>query len=79
MMKLMTREKISATVDRAVLAQAKSLTGVSSISELLDRSLAMMVEAELVAKWHAGYKADPPGTDEDDVGVINFGNLDLGD
>jgi hypothetical protein len=79
MTRVMTREKISATVDRAILAQAKSLTGVSSTSELLDRSLAMMVEAELVAKWHAGYEADPPGSDDDDIGVVNFGSLELGD
>lgn len=73
----MTRAKTSATVDRDLLAQAHKLTGVKSISELLDRALSASINAELEARWHAGYDAAPAGTDADDVIQTSFRDLGL--
>jgi post-segregation antitoxin (ccd killing protein) len=77
MTKVMTRAKISATVDRELLARAHELTGLTSISELLDRALAASVAAELEQRWHAGYTAIPAGMDSDDVNAPSFTGLAL--
>jgi post-segregation antitoxin (ccd killing protein) len=77
MTKVMTRAKISATVDRELLARAHELTGLSSISELLDRALAASVSAELEQRWHAGYAKVPAGSEPDDMGSATFDDLGL--
>ncbi len=77
MTKVMTRAKISATVDRELLARAHELTGLTSVSELLDRALAASVAAELEHRWHAGYSAFPAGTDSDDMTAPSFTDLGL--
>jgi post-segregation antitoxin (ccd killing protein) len=76
MTRVVTREKISATVDREVLARARALTGLDSISELLDRALATTIEAELEARWHAGYEAKPAGSSVDEF-AVTYSDLDL--
>lgn len=43
----MANVKISATVDPARLEQATELTGVSSVSEVLERGLVALIEDEL--------------------------------
>jgi post-segregation antitoxin (ccd killing protein) len=77
MTKVMTRAKISATVDRQLLARAHELTGLVSISELLDRALAASVSAELEQRWHAGYADAPAGSDSGDIGPVAFDDLGL--
>jgi post-segregation antitoxin (ccd killing protein) len=72
-----TRAKISATVDRQLLARAKRLTGISGTSELLDRALAASVTAELESRWHEGYEHVPAGSDDDDLGTVSYGELGL--
>ena len=73
----MTRAKISATVDRELLERAKTLTGVSSLSELLDRALAALVAEVLEARWQAGYGSAPAGSESDDLGAVKQENLGL--
>ena len=59
----MAKVKISATVDPARLEQAKELTGVSSVSEVLERGLAALIEDEL-ERIHAEGYARAPQSDE---------------
>jgi post-segregation antitoxin (ccd killing protein) len=77
MTRVVTREKISATVDKDVLARARALTGLSSISELLDRALAAAVEAALEARWHAGYESQPATSSTDPINA-SYPDLGLG-
>jgi hypothetical protein len=55
----MAKLKISATVDPARLQQAKQLTGVSSVSEVLERGLAALIEDELERIHAQGYRRAP--------------------
>ena len=55
----MAKVKISATVDPARLDRAKELTGVSSVSELLERGLAALIEDELERIHADGYVRAP--------------------
>lgn len=77
MTKVMTRAKISATVDRQLLERAKELTGVTSISELLDRALAASVTEVLEARWRAGYESVPAGSADGDVNDVTYNGLGL--
>jgi hypothetical protein len=51
--------KISATVDPARLERAKELTGLTSVSEVLERGLAALIEDELERAHAAGYARAP--------------------
>jgi hypothetical protein len=55
----MAKVKISATVDPARLQRAKELTGVSSVSEVLERGLAALIEDELERIHAEGYRRAP--------------------
>lgn len=55
----MAKVKISATVDPARLERAKELTGVSSVSEVLERALAALIEDELERRHVEGYARHP--------------------
>jgi len=55
----MAKVKISATVDPARLERAKELAGVSSVSEVLERGLAALIEDELERIHVGGYTRDP--------------------
>ena len=55
----MTKVKISATVDPARLERAKELSGVRSVSEVLDRGLAALIEDELERIHTEGYARVP--------------------
>lgn len=55
----MTKVKISATVDPARLERAKELTGVSSVSEVLERGLTALIEDELERIHVEGYAQHP--------------------
>jgi hypothetical protein len=57
----MAKVKISATVDPARLARAKELTGVSSVSEVLERGLTALIEDELERIHADGYSRAPQG------------------
>lgn len=56
---LMAKVKISATVDPAHLERAKELTGVSSVSEVLERGLVALIEDELERIHIEGYARLP--------------------
>lgn len=51
----MAKVKISATVDPDRLERAKQLTGVRSVSEVLDRGLTALIEDELERIHADGY------------------------
>lgn len=51
--------KISATVDPARLERAKELTGVSSVSEVLERGLTALIEDEMERIHVEGYTRHP--------------------
>jgi hypothetical protein len=55
----MAKVKISATVDPARLERAKELTGVSSVSEVLERGLVALIEDELERIHADGYARAP--------------------
>ncbi len=55
----MAKVKISATVDPVRLARAKQLTGVRSVSEVLERGLAALIEDELERIHVEGYAQHP--------------------
>lgn len=55
----MAKVKISATVDPARLERAKELSGVSSVSEVLERGLAALIEDELERIHAEGYARQP--------------------
>ncbi len=55
----MAKVKISATVDPARLERAKELTGVTSVSEVLDRGLVALIEDELERIHAEGYQRLP--------------------
>ena len=55
----MAKVKISATVDPARLERAKELTGVRSVSEVLDRGLTALIEDELERIHADGYSRVP--------------------
>lgn len=47
----MSKTKISATVDPDVLARARAASDASSVSELIDEALALLVERRLEERW----------------------------
>lgn len=55
----MAKVKISATVDPARLERAKDLTGVTNISEVLERGLSALIEDELERIHADGYARMP--------------------
>jgi hypothetical protein len=55
----MAKVKISATVDPARLERAKELTGAGSVSEVLERGLAALIEDELERVHADGYSRMP--------------------
>lgn len=67
----MAKVKISATVDPARLERAKELTGVTSVSEVVDRGLAALIEAQLERVHAEGYHRLPQSGET--VGVVDPG------
>lgn len=59
----MAKVKISATVDPAHLERAKELTGVRSVSALLERGLTALIEDELERIHADGYSRVPQAGD----------------
>ncbi|MDA8359869.1 MAG: hypothetical protein M0Z95_27020 [Actinomycetota bacterium] len=55
----MAKVKISATVDPVRLEQAKELTGVRNVSQVLERGLAALIEDELERIHAEGYARQP--------------------
>lgn len=51
----MAKTKISATVDPDVLARARAASEASSLSELIDEALALLLERRLEERWLAGH------------------------
>ncbi len=72
----MTKVKISATVDPARLERAKELTGVNSVSEVLERGLTALIEDELERIHVEGYARHPQaGETVDSVGAEIWADL----
>lgn len=59
----MGKIKVSATVDPERLARAKELTGVESVSRVLDRALEVLIQAQLERAHAEGYVESPQGDD----------------
>lgn len=59
----MTKRKVSATVDRERLAEATELTGVDSVSGVLDRALEALIERELERRWLDAHHGPVPDDD----------------
>ncbi|MDA8061291.1 MAG: hypothetical protein M0T80_02465 [Actinomycetota bacterium] len=59
----MAKVKISATVDPAQLERAKELTGLSSVSQLVDRGLAALIKDNLERAHAEGYVRRPQGAE----------------
>ena len=59
----MAKVKIAATVDPARLDQAKELTGVQGVSEILERGLAALIEDELERIHADGYARAPQASE----------------
>jgi len=57
----MSKTKVSATVDTDRLARAKQLTGVQNVSQVLNRALGVLIEAELEQIHVDGYTRIPQG------------------
>jgi post-segregation antitoxin (ccd killing protein) len=55
----MAKVKVSVTVDPARLEQAKQLTGLTNMSEVLERGLAALIEDELERLHTDGYAEVP--------------------
>jgi hypothetical protein len=55
----MAKLKVSATVDPARLERAKQLTGLTNVSEVLERGLAALIEDELERIHADGYARMP--------------------
>ena len=61
-MNSMTKQKISATVDRERLATAVELAGEASVSAVLDAALEALIERERERRWLAAHPpTDLPG------------------
>lgn len=67
----MTKTKISATVTPEQLARAHEVSGVSNLSQLLERALAALIERELEQRWLDAHdvevETDLPGEVEVDL------------
>lgn len=71
----MTKQKVSATVDRDALARAQRLLGTDTVSHVLDEALDALVERELERRWLAahpvdGDRDDLPGSVEPDLSSV---------
>ncbi len=63
----MGKVKVSATVDPDRLARAKQLTGCATVSEVLDRALAALIDDELERVHVEGYARAPQGEETVDA------------
>lgn len=63
----MAKTKVSVTLDPIKLAQARSLLGTPTVSELLAVALDRLIADELDRRHVAGYRKSPPGDDEDSL------------
>lgn len=67
----MTKAKISATLTPERLAQARSVTGTSNLSQLLDDALAALIEREFERRWLEAHPDDElPGQVEVDLSAV---------
>jgi hypothetical protein len=57
------KTKVSATVDRDRLAEAKKLTGSANVSAVLDEALEALIVAHLEHAHAAGYERVPQGAE----------------
>lgn len=64
MVDAMAKDKVTITADRGKIDEAKSLTGVSSTSELFASALERLIRAERLRADITAYSATPPTEDE---------------
>lgn len=60
----MAKEKLSVTLDRAKLVRAQELTGVATVSALLDLAVTRLLTQELERRHIAGYQRHPQGKND---------------
>ncbi len=74
----MTRARISTTVDRSLLDDARRLHGGSTDAELVDEALAALLDryrsAEIDAAYAAAYDAQPIDSEDDWGDLASFRN-----
>jgi hypothetical protein len=56
----MAREKVTITLDRSKAENARSLTGATSTSEVIDIALEHLIRAERLRRDVAAYRRVPP-------------------
>jgi len=71
----MAREKITITLDRTKAAQARTLLGSSSTSEVIDVALDRLIRTERLRADIAAYQRVCPTDDE--IASIELGSLSL--
>ncbi|MDN5861778.1 MAG: type II toxin-antitoxin system CcdA family antitoxin [Pseudonocardia sp.] len=59
----MAKQKVSVTLSPERIERARTVTGRSNLSELLDDALDAVVERELERQWLAVHDRSPAGTD----------------
>ena len=74
----MAREKATITLDRSKVTEAKSLTGIESMSDVIDLALDQLIRQAQLRHDVAAYKRQPPTEDELMLGRHRV-SLDLGD
>jgi hypothetical protein len=63
-MKGMAREKVTVTLDRRKIADARALIGGKSTSHVIDVALDRLLRAERLRRDIAAYRRQPVGPDE---------------
>lgn len=66
----MAREKVTITLDRASAAEARSLVGASSTSEVIDIALRRLIREERTRRDVEAYLRQP--LTEDEIGLAGF-------
>jgi hypothetical protein len=75
----MAKEKVTITVDRRKLDEARELAGASSASAAIDEALTCFVATERLRRDIAAYTRTPPTDDEVWLGLLRPGTDDLAD
>lgn len=79
MVKGMAKDKVTVTADREQIDLAKSLTGVSSTSEIFASALEQLIRAEKLRRDITAYTRTPPTDEEVALAAIRPAWDDLAD
>lgn len=75
----MAKEKATITVDRAKLAEARTMLGLSSASAAIDVALTELIRRHRVLQDVKAYSTTPPTDDEAGLGRVRPDWRDLAD